>query len=98
MILWPSALTNQYNSNTNQMSVFYDRGKQEYPGGEGDSRSCVENQQIHRTNYVGCGKSLEPRGTLVEGKCSHHGANTTPLLLHGWNKPGMQANVALVAF
>ena len=49
---------------TNQMLVFSERGKPEYPG-----KNLSQTQPI----YDGGGNGT--RATLVEGECSHHCAN-----------------------
>ena len=56
---------------SNQMLVFGERGKPEYPGKTSHSR--VENQQTQTTFEAECGNRT--LATLVEGKCSHHKAN-----------------------
>ena len=53
---------------SNQMLVFDERGKPEYPGETSHSR--VENQQTQSTYDTGCRNGT--RATLLEGKCSHH--------------------------
>ena len=57
-----------YKSNFNQMQVFVERGKPEYP------RKNLSEQRREPTNPTHNGKSLEiePHATLVGGSCSHH--------------------------
>ena len=93
---WPS--TNQIKSNqikssnqsnqSNQMLVFEERGKPEYPeknlseqsreptNSVHTSRSRVENQQTQSTYDAGSGNRT--RDTLVEGEHDHHCANPAP--------------------
>ena len=64
--------TNWGDRKSNQVLVFGERGKPEYPGKT--SRSRVENQQTQPTYDVRSGNRT--RATLVRGQCSQHCANT----------------------
>ena len=61
---------------SNQMLVFGERGKPEYP--EKPLKSRVENQQTQPTYDDQSGNRT--RATLVEGQCSRHCAKTAPYM------------------
>ena len=70
VLIWETI--NQINQiKSNQMLVFEERGKPEFPGKT--SRSGVENQQSQPTYDAGSGN--QTRDTLVEGERSRHCAN-----------------------
>ena len=72
---------NQINQiESNQMLVFEEREKPEFP--EKTSRSRVENQQTQPTYDAGSGNRT--RDTLVEGERSRHCTNPAPQKTSGY--------------
>ena len=59
---------------TNQMLVFGERGKPEFPGKKPLKTEYRTNKLNHKSTYDS-GLGNRTRATLVEGECSHHCAN-----------------------